>query len=94
MLLLVVGILVGAILSLRFNFLVLVPVTCAALVIAAVNATMAGDGFWLIVSKMAGIVTALQLGYLAGAALALTLGSRRGTNQRNEAVSTRMSRTF
>jgi hypothetical protein len=93
MFLLVIGILVGAVLSLRFNFFMLIPVTCSALVIAAVDGTASGGGFWYIVSKMALVVIALQLGYLAGSVFALIFSSSR-TSRRPEPISTKMSGTF
>jgi hypothetical protein len=86
------GILTGAVLSLRCNFVVLIPVTCAALMIAAVNGSSRGDSFWYIASAMALLVTALQLGYLGGSALLAVTGSRRASNCTGEKMSARISR--
>ena len=89
---LVAGILVGAVLSLRFNIVILIPVTCAALMIAAVAGAASGDSFWYIASTMFLVVTALQLGYLGGSAFLAVMGSRRASNRSREAMSARMSR--
>jgi hypothetical protein len=86
------GILVGAVLSLRFNIVILIPVMCAALMIAAVDGTARGDSFWYIASTMVLVVTALQLGYLGGSAFLAVTGSRRASNRSREPMSARMSR--
>ena len=89
---LVAGILIGAVLSLRLNVVVLLPVTCAALMIAAIGGAARGDSVWYIVSTMVLVVTALQLGYLGGTALLAVMGSRRASNRSREEMSARMSR--
>jgi hypothetical protein len=89
---LVAGILVGAILGLRFNIVILIPVTCAALTIAAVEGTAGGESFWYIASTVVLVVTALQLGYLGGSAIVSIIGSRRASNRSSESISTGLSR--
>jgi len=89
---LVAGILVGAVLSLRFNIVILIPVMCAALTIAAVDGIARGDGVWYIAGTMVLVVTALQLGYLGGCAFLAVMSSRRASNRGREAMSSRMSR--
>jgi len=86
------AILIGAVLSLRLNVIVLIPVTCAALIIVAVSGTTGGDSFWYIARLMVVVVTALQLGYLGGSAFLAVTGSRRASNRSREEVSARMSR--
>jgi hypothetical protein len=88
---LVAGILIGAILSLRLNVIVLIPVTCAALTIVAVGGSARGDSFWYIASTMALVVTALQLGYLGGSAFLAVTGSRRFQSQRGKDVGRNVS---
>jgi hypothetical protein len=93
MLIVLVGaILIGAVLSLRLNVIVLIPVTCAALMIVAVSGTARGDSFWYIASTMVVVVTALQLGYLGGSVFLAVTGSRRASNRSREEVSARMTR--
>jgi hypothetical protein len=92
--LLVGGILVGAVLSLRFNIIILIPATCAALMIAAVGGTASGDGFWYSAGMMVLLTTALQLGYLGGSAFLTITGSRRASNRSSESMSTRLSRSI
>ena len=89
---LVGGILIGAALSLRLNVVVLIPVTCAALMIVAVGGAARGDSFWYIASTMAVVVTALQLGYLGGSAFLAVMGSRRVSDRSREEISARISR--
>ena len=86
------GILIGAALSLRLNVLVLIPVTCAALMIVAVGEAARGDGFWYVAGTMVLVATALQLGYLGGSALLTVAGPRRASNRSREEISARMSR--
>ena len=57
---LVAGILIGAVLSLRLNVVVLLPVTCAALMIAAIGGAARGDSVWYLVSTMVLVVIALR----------------------------------
>jgi hypothetical protein len=92
LMLLVGGILIGAVLSLRLNVFVLIPVTCAALMIVAVGEAARGDSLWYIAGTMVLVATALQLGYLGGSALLVVAGSRRVSNRSSEEMSARMSR--
>jgi hypothetical protein len=89
---LVGGILIGAILSVRLNVIVLIPVTCAALTIVAVGGAARGDSFWYIAGTMALVATALQFGYLGGSAFLAVAGSRRASNRSGEKISARVSR--
>jgi hypothetical protein len=86
------GVLIGVVLSLRLNVIVLIPVTCAALIIAAVGGAARGEGFWYIAGTMALVVTALQLGYLGGSAFLAVTSSRRVSNRSGEEMSASMSR--
>ena len=89
---LVAGTLIGAVLSLRLNVLVLVPATCASLIIVAVGEAARGDTFWYIAGTMVLVATALQLGYLGSSAFLAVAGSRRASNPSREEISARMSR--
>jgi hypothetical protein len=64
--LIMIGILVGAVLGLRFKVLVLVPVVCGALAVVVVNGIARGDGLWQLVLAMTVIAISLQLGYVLG----------------------------
>jgi hypothetical protein len=70
-LLVVLGLLTGVLLGLRFTVLILVPVLMLALILT-ISVDIAREiGFWWIVLDMFVVSTALQMGYLAGAALGL-----------------------
>jgi hypothetical protein len=62
----IICILTGAILGLRFNVLVLVPTIGLALVVAAVVGAAQGDQIWLAAARLAVIATTIQIGYLGG----------------------------
>jgi hypothetical protein len=66
MMLILTGVLVGAVLGLRFKVFVLVPVICGALVIVVGDGIARGDAIWRLAFSMIMIVTALQLGYFLG----------------------------
>ena len=77
MMLIVTGILVGAVLGVRFNVLVLVPVICGALVIVLLDGIARGGGFWWVATTMIVIATALQLGYVLGSVVHFVMGAAR-----------------
>jgi hypothetical protein len=62
----IICILTGAILGLRFKVLVLVPTIGLALVGAAIVATVQGNQIWLALARLAVIATTIQIGYLGG----------------------------
>ena len=66
MLLILTGVLVGAVLGLRLKVFVLVPVICGALVIVVGDGIARGDAIWRLAFSMIMVVTALQLGYFLG----------------------------
>jgi hypothetical protein len=65
------GLIFGAVLGLRFNFLALVPAICAGFVVAAVSGIAHGDGVWSIAGTMVVLTVALQAGYLVTSVLSL-----------------------
>lgn len=73
--LIVVGILVGAVLALRFTIFVHVPVTCGALAVAVVDEMAHGQGFSSLAVTMVMIVVSLQLGYMLGAFVHFLMGA-------------------
>jgi hypothetical protein len=66
MVIILMGILVGAVLGLRFQVFVLVPVSCGAFAIVVANGIARGDGFLRLVVAMAMTAIALQVGYALG----------------------------
>jgi hypothetical protein len=59
----------GAILSLRYNVLVLVPAVAFAMLFAIIAGVARADSFWSIVLMTAALGAAVQIGYLAGIAI-------------------------
>jgi hypothetical protein len=70
--LILIGVFVGAMLGLRFKVFVLVPVICVALAIVAVGDVARGDDLWQLAISMIVIATSLQVGYFGGS---VALGS-------------------
>jgi hypothetical protein len=66
MILLIMGVLVGVVLGLRFKVFVLVPVICVALAVVVVEGIASGDELWRLALAMIVIATSLQLGYFLG----------------------------
>ena len=64
--LMVTGILVGAVLGLRFKVLVVVPVICVELAIVLVDGIARGNGAWWTALAMIAIVISTQVGYFTG----------------------------
>jgi hypothetical protein len=78
--LMVIGILVGTVLGLRFKVLVLVPVSCVALPIVVVDGIARGDELWRLALAVIVIATSLQLGYILGNVVRFVIGAARGPN--------------
>jgi hypothetical protein len=75
---LVIGVVVGVVLGLRYKVLILVPAVIFV-VISAINfGVVRADRFWSIVLLTVELITAVQLGYLAGAAIAAIFPSWKG----------------
>jgi hypothetical protein len=66
MLLILTGLLLGAVLGLRLKVLVLIPAICGALAIVVVDGIARGDTLWQLAFSMIMIATALQFGYFFG----------------------------
>ena len=64
------GVAVGALLSLWFNVVILIPSICLALMIVGIGGIAQGDGVRAIVGLMGVITASIQAGYLVGGALA------------------------
>ena len=75
-----IGVLVGAVLGLRFKVFALVSVICGALIIVVVDEFVRGDGLLRLVFTMSIILTAVQLGYILGSVVRLLLGEARARN--------------
>jgi hypothetical protein len=65
----VIGIAVGIVLGLRYKILILVPAVLFAMTVAVVIGVARADSVWSIVLMTSAVVTAVQLGYLAGAVI-------------------------
>jgi hypothetical protein len=74
------GVLVGVVLGLRFKVFVLVPVICGALPVVAIDGVASGDGLLGMVFAMIVMAIALQMGYFLGNVLRFVMGSERSTN--------------
>ena len=62
----IIGVVVGIVLGLRYKVLILVPAIMFAIVLAIIVGVARADSFWSIVLTTMTLVTAVQLGYLAG----------------------------
>jgi hypothetical protein len=78
--LILIGVLVGAVLGLRFKVFVLVPVISIALVIVAVDGVARGDELWRLAVSMIVIATAVQVGYILGIVIQFVMASARNTH--------------
>jgi hypothetical protein len=78
------GVLVGAVLGLRFKVFALVPVICGVLIIVIVGGVARGDGWLRLAFTMNVISTAVQLGYILG----LVLSEARARNHSRVSVPT------
>jgi hypothetical protein len=74
--LMVVGILVGGVLGLRFSVIALGPVLCVGLVIVIVEGIVRGDRLWQIGFAIAMVAVAAQMGYFFGSFWRLADGKR------------------
>jgi hypothetical protein len=73
MILILTGVLVGAMLGLRLKVFVLVPVFCGALALVAYDGIARGDTLWRLAFSMIMIATALQFGYFLGNVVRLVI---------------------
>jgi hypothetical protein len=62
----IIHVLAGVALGLRFKVLILVPAVTLTMLFAAIVGVARGDMFWSIAIAMILLVTAIQVGYLAG----------------------------
>jgi hypothetical protein len=62
----VIGAVVGIVLGLRYKVLILVPAVMLAVISSIVVGVAHADRFWSIVLMTVELITAVQLGYLAG----------------------------
>jgi hypothetical protein len=62
----VIGVVVGIVLGLRYKVLILVPAVMLAMLSAIIVGVAHADRFWSIVLMTLELITAVQLGYLAG----------------------------
>jgi len=76
MIIILMGILAGAVLGLRFQVFVLIPVSCGALAIVVVDGIARGDGFLQLALAIAMTAIALQVGYVLGSVVGLLEAAR------------------
>jgi hypothetical protein len=89
---LILGIVLGAMLSVRFNVVILIPGTFLTLVVVAFNGIVHGEGIWAVAQLMAGAAAALQVGYFLGSVLPLVVSPRRSDGRRDSSIPTGASR--
>jgi len=71
------GVLIGALLALRWNVLVLVPAVCAALPLVALIGITRGDSAGWLAVDMVVTVTCIEGGYIAGLVTSVLVGAAR-----------------
>jgi hypothetical protein len=69
--LILMGILIGALLGLRFQVLMLVPVLCGAFAMVVLGGLARGEGVLQLGLELALIAIALQVGYFVGSVVGL-----------------------
>src|SRR5215831_136037 len=84
-----IGVVVGIVLGLRYKVLILVPVIMFAILSAITLGVVRADRLWSILVMIVALVTAVQLGYLAGVVIRAGIGLFRslrkgGTNSDSE----------
>jgi hypothetical protein len=89
---LVAGLALGAVLSLRFNVFILIPVICLGVVLVTISGAARGHAIWFVMEMIAVGVGALQLGYFIGSATHLVAGAKRKANRRGQSTPTGISR--
>ena len=62
----IILVLAGAALGMRFKVMILVPAVTLTVLFAAIVGVARGDQFWSIAAAMILLGTAIQIGYLAG----------------------------
>jgi hypothetical protein len=63
------SLILGAVLGLRFNVFVLIPVIISELIVVTIEGIVQGADVWLVVAAIIAASTALQLGYLGSAVM-------------------------
>jgi hypothetical protein len=76
----VIHILAGAALGLRFKVMILVPSVTLTMLFAAIVGVTRGDQFWSIAVAMILLGTAIQVGYLAATLIRAKIASVRAAN--------------
>ena len=72
----VIGILVGAVLGLRFKVLVLIPAMCVELAIVLTGGIAGGNRLWWIALAMIVIATSTQVGFFTGSVVRSVMAAR------------------
>jgi hypothetical protein len=88
MILFLMGVLVGAVLGVRFKVLVLVPAICAALPVVVVAEIARGEGIWGLALATIVVASSLQIGYILGNVVWFVTGAARATNHRTSSMPT------
>jgi hypothetical protein len=66
----IIHVLAGAAVGMRFKVMILVPAVTLTILFAAIIGVTRGDKFWSIAVSMILLGTAIQVGYLAGGLIA------------------------
>jgi hypothetical protein len=86
--LILLSLLVGAVLGLRFKVFVLVPVISGALAIVVVDGIARGDPLWRLAFTMIVIATVLQLGYILGNVVRFVISAARTPDHGRNSIPT------
>jgi len=73
----IIAALLGAVLGLRFKVMVLIPTIAVGVMLITIINIVLGAGAWIAVIEIAVAVMAVQVSYLAGAAIRLFLAAPR-----------------
>jgi hypothetical protein len=65
----IIAVVAGAVIGTRYNVLILVPAVMFAMLFAVMAGVAPGGGFWSVTLMTVLLGTAVQVGYMAGAAL-------------------------
>jgi hypothetical protein len=69
----IIAVVAGAVLGTRYNALILVPAVMFAMLFAVIVGVARGDGLWSVTLMTVLLGAAVQLGYVAGAALHIAI---------------------
>jgi hypothetical protein len=96
LILILIGIVLGAVLGLRFRMFVLVPVFCATIPFVVAHGVSRGDELWRVALEVTALIIFVQLGYTFGAGSRFALREGRAVSHRRASMPTsaRMSNSI